>query len=86
MLRKIFRIGNSTVTSIPKEPLDYLRLQEGAEAPVELDRANHQIVIEPVKTFLTGAGVDEGFARQVDAFIEQYRSALESLARKCHIT
>ncbi len=82
MLRKIFKTGNSTVISIPKESLDYLHLQEGAEVSVELDREHHRIVIQPVKTTLSEAGVDEAFARQVDAFIEQYRPALEALAKK----
>lgn len=82
MLRKIFKTGNSTVVSLPKETLDYLQLEEGAEVSVELDRDNRRIVIQPVQMVLSESGVDEGFARQVNAFIEQYRPALEALAKK----
>jgi len=82
MLRKLFVTGNSTVVSLPKEFLELLRLQAGAEASVELDREHGRIVIQPVKTSLSVAGVDEEFAHQVDAFIQQYRTALESLAEK----
>lgn len=82
MLRKLFKTGNSTVVSLPKEILDYLHLEEGAEVSVELDRERRRIVIQPVQVSLTEAGVDEDFARQVDAFIERYRPALEALAKK----
>jgi virulence-associated protein VagC len=107
MSRKIFKTGNSLVVSLPKETLDYLRLQEGAEVSVELDRERRRIVIQPVQVSfdeptvpvpgryrglkdskgfrsnsLSKAGVDEDFARQVDTFIEQYRPALETLAKK----
>jgi len=82
MLRKIFKTGNSTVVSLPKETLDYLHLQEGADVSVELDRERRRIVIQPVQTALSEGGIDEGFARQVDAFIEQYCPALEALAKK----
>jgi putative addiction module antidote len=82
MLRKIFKTGNSAVISIPKETLDYLHLQEGSEVSVELDRERGQIVIRPLETSLAEVGVDEHFARQVEAFIEQYRPALEALAKQ----
>jgi antitoxin component of MazEF toxin-antitoxin module len=38
MLRKVFRTGNSVVVSLPREALDYLDIQEGAEVEVNLDR------------------------------------------------
>lgn len=82
MLRKIFKTGNSTVISIPKETLEYLNWQEGTEVSVELDRENHRVVIQPIPSALSDAGVDEAFAREVNAFIEQYRPALEALAKK----
>ena len=82
MLRKIFKTGNSTVISIPKETLDYLHLQEGSEVSVELDRERGRIVIRPLETSLAEVGVDEHFTHQVKAFIEQYRPALEALAKK----
>lgn len=80
MARKIFKTGNSMVISLPKDTLDSLGLFEGAEVSVELDRERRQIVISPVGTSLPG--VNEEFARQVAEFIEQYRPALEALAKR----
>ena len=80
MVRKVFRTGNSIVVSLPKDALDFLRLAEGSEVTVELDRERRQVVITPVDTTLSG--VDETFARQVSDFIEQYRPALKALAKR----
>ena len=82
MKRKVFRTGNSLVVSLPKDALDYLGLVEGEEVEVDLDREQRQIVITPVEKPLAIAGVDESFARQVAEFIEQYRPALEALAKE----
>jgi antitoxin component of MazEF toxin-antitoxin module len=78
MHRKVFRTGNSTVISLPRESIDFLHLKEGMDVSVELDRENHRIVITPIELSL--AGLDEDFARQVAEFIDQYRPALEALA------
>ena len=78
MQRKVFRTGNSTVISLPREAIDFLHLKEGADVLVELDRENRRIVITPAELSL--AGVDEDFARQVAEFIDQYRPVLEALA------
>jgi putative addiction module antidote len=80
MIRKIFKTGNSTVVSLPKSTLDFLGLVEGSEIHLELDREARQIIITPVETDLPG--VDATFARQVADFIEQYRPALEALAKR----
>lgn len=82
MERKVFKTGNSLVVSLPKDALDYLGLVEGVEVAVDLDRDKRQIVITPVEKPSAIAGVDETFARQVAEFIEQYRPALEALAKK----
>jgi putative addiction module antidote len=79
MLRKLFKTGNSSVVSLPKEMLEQLGLSEGTDVSVELDRANGQIVIR--KAAASVAGVDEDFARQLNQFIDEYRPALEALAR-----
>lgn len=79
MVRKIFKTGNSMVVSLPRDSLDFLGLAEGAEVAVNLDQERRRIVITPVDTVLPG--VDETFARQVAEFIEQYRPALEALAK-----
>ena len=82
MHRKIFRTGNSVVVSLPKDTLDYLGLAEGADVSVDLDRQKRQIIVAPLEKPLAIAGIDEAFARQVTEFIEQYRPALEALARE----
>jgi putative addiction module antidote len=82
VLRKVFKTGNSIVVSLPKEILGFLELQEGAVVSVDLDREGHRILITPIETPLAGTGVDENFARQVAEFIDQYRPALEALAKK----
>jgi putative addiction module antidote len=80
MLRKIFRTGNSIVVSIPKDILDRLELSEGEDVSIELDNQHRKIVISPIEKPLV-VGVDETFAKQVDEFIQEYRSALEALAK-----
>jgi putative addiction module antidote len=81
MLRKVFRTGNSVVVSLPREALDYLNIQEGAEIEIELDRENRQMILKPLEMPLAILGVDEKFAHQVAEFIEQYRPALKELAK-----
>jgi antitoxin MazE len=81
MLRKIFKTGNSLVVSLPKEILEPLGISDGADVSVELNRANSEIVIRRASDNVV-PGVDAGFARQVSEFIEQYRPALEELAKK----
>ena len=78
MLRKVFKTGNSTVVSIPREMLENLGIEDGSEVSVELDLKTHQIIIQPAQRSL--AGVNEDFARQLTEFIEEYRPALEALA------
>lgn len=79
MLCKVFKTGNSVVVSLPEDVLEFLGIGEGSEVSVELDRERRQVVISPADTDLPGA--DEAFPQQVSAFIEQYRPALEFLAK-----
>jgi putative addiction module antidote len=81
MLRKVFRTGNSVVISLPREALEYLDIHEGAEVEIDLDRENRQMILKPLEMPLAISGVDEEFAHQVAEFIEQYRPALEELAK-----
>jgi putative addiction module antidote len=79
MNRKIFRTGNSLVISLPKEMLESLHVGEGEEVSVELNPTRNQIVISPAAR--AAEEVDAEFAKQVAEFIEEYRPALEALAR-----
>ena len=56
-------------------------MKDGESVNLELDREQHRIIITPVEKPITMAGVNEEFARQVDEFIQQYRTALNELAR-----
>jgi putative addiction module antidote len=79
MGRKIYRTGNSLVVTLPKDALNQLRMREGTEVDVQVNEEQGVLIISPVKGSLDG--VDEVFASQVDRFIEEYRVALEELAR-----
>lgn len=80
MSRKVFKTGNSTVVSLPKDVLDALQIHDGSQVDVFLDEPNQQIIIRPTEE-LPIAGVDVDFARQVSEFISLYRPALEELAK-----
>ncbi len=81
MVRRLFRTGNSIVISLPKEVLDSLGIKDGENVNLELDREQRRVIITPVEKPIVVAGVNEDFARQVDEFIQQYRPALEELAK-----
>ena len=81
MHRKVFKTGNSLVVSLPKDLLDSLGMQDGTDVSMELDRKNRQILIRPTELPLAG-DLSQEFARQVNEFIDQYRSALEALSKK----
>jgi len=81
MLRRLFKTGNSVVLSVPREMLDSLGLAEGENVSLELDRKQQRMIIKPVEQPLAVPGVDADFARQVNEFIEQYRPALDELAK-----
>ena len=79
MVRKIFKTGNSFVISLPRESLQLLGLQEGSEVNVAVDQDEGRIIIERALPLL--ADIDTAFAKQLDDFIQQYRPALEALAK-----
>jgi len=81
MQRRVFKTGNSLVVSLPKDLLELLGMSDGSDVSVELDRRNRQIVIRPIEETVV-AGLSEEFVRQVNEFIEQYRPALEALAKE----
>ena len=81
MLRKVFKTGNSVVVSLPKDALELLGISEGSDVYVDLDREKRQIVISQAEESLAVSGVDEEFSHQVAEFIDQYRPALEELAK-----
>jgi len=81
MIRKLFKTGNSIVLSLPKEVLESLGLSDGQNISLELDRDQRRIIITAAEKPIAIAGVDEDFAHPVNEFIDQYRPALEELAK-----
>ena len=65
---------------MPRDLLDLLNLEQGSEVVVELDRERGCLTITPVGFELEG--VDREFSRRIDAFVGQYRRAVEELAKK----
>jgi putative addiction module antidote len=79
MGRKIFKSGNSLVVALPREAIEMLGLHEGSELNVAVDEEEQRIILSPERVAVTD--IDATFARQLEEFIAQYRSALEALAK-----
>jgi len=79
MPRKIFRTGNSAVVSLPADVLEQVGLALGDSVAVTADPRLKRIIITPVEDSLPGVRPD--LLERVDRFIEQYRPALETLAK-----
>ncbi len=81
MQRKVFKTGNSTVISLPKDYLEFLGLEQGAAVDLQLDEAGRRMILTPIQPPTEVDSVDAEFAQQVADFISQYRPALEALAK-----
>ncbi len=81
MQRKVFKTGNSTVISLPKDYLEFLGLEQGAAVDLQLDEAGRRMILTPIQPSTEVDSVDAEFAQQVADFIAQYRPALEALAK-----
>ena len=81
MIRRLFKTGNSIVLSLPREILESMHLSDGQSISLELDREQRRIILTPVEKPVAIAGITEDFACQVNEFIDQYRPALEELAK-----
>ena len=81
MHRKVFKTGNSLVISLPKDAIEAMQISEGTVVSVYYDRVTSKLIVESVDTDQAVEGINEEFAQQVSEFIEQYRPALDELAR-----
>ncbi|CUS03794.2 conserved protein of unknown function [Candidatus Promineifilum breve] len=79
MIRKVFKVENNLVVSLPKETIDLLGLHEGSEIEVTVDTGARRILLSPAKANVVD--IDTEFARQLDEFIALYRPVLEALAK-----
>jgi len=78
MARKIFKSGNSVVVSLPADVLEAVGLEPGDEVTVTAERDSQRIVITP--SLLPGVRPD--LMQRIDRFIDEYRPALEKLAKE----
>ena len=76
--RKIFRSGNSLVVSLPKKALEILGASAGSEVVIKIDSENRRIYIQPAS--IASPDIDDNFEAHIDAFIDEFRTALDSLA------
>ncbi len=81
MIRRLVKTGTSIVLSLPTEVLVSLGIKDGESVNLELDREQRRLIVTPAEDPVMPTGVNEEFARQVDEFIQQYRPALDELAR-----
>lgn len=79
--KKIIKAGNSLIVSLPKDAIEQLGLREGTVVSVWVDRKTSKLIIEPVDPDQVVKGIDEEFAQQVSELIEEYRPALDELAK-----
>ena len=76
MAQKVIKIGKSTGVTIPREILEEMRLKAGDQVMVEYEKKRRSIRIKP------RIEIDEELLDWTDKFIEEYRPALEALAKK----
>ena len=79
MVSKLQQTEQGVMVLLPAEALASLGLTADTEVTVSVNAAQQQIVITPAHQ--PAPEVDEAFAHQVAAFINEYRPALEALAR-----
>ncbi|MBI2607807.1 MAG: AbrB/MazE/SpoVT family DNA-binding domain-containing protein [Candidatus Doudnabacteria bacterium] len=77
MTQKVLKVGSSAAVTIPKKSLEELGLKIGDHVSVQIDRKNQVVLIEP-----SNKKIDKKLLDWTGKFIEQYRPALEALAKK----
>lgn len=80
MIRKIVRSQESDVVALPADVFEQFGLSEGASIDLALSDDGRRVVVTPVQR--DSRAITPEFASRVDAFIEQYRPALEALAQR----
>ncbi len=79
MVTKLQRTEKGVMVLLTDDILAELGLETEAEVSITVRPEKGQIIITAADAMLPG--VDEEFARHVSDFIEQYRPALEALAK-----
>lgn len=76
MIHKILSVGDSAAVTIPKKALREIGLKIGDRVEVDFDFKAKKIHLVPVTP------VDKEVVKLTRNFIQRYRRALESLAKK----
>jgi len=79
MVTKLQKTEQGIVILLPEDVLESLGLTPDSEVSITVKPEQGQIIITPSAELLPG--IDEEFAQQVSDFIDQYRPALEALAK-----
>ena len=76
--QKLFKAGNSTVITVPKQILELLKIKEGDDVVLE---PNQDSVTLKRKAKNAG-GVDAKFMKMVDDFATEHEDVLKELAKR----
>lgn len=76
MAQKVLKVGKSAAVTIPKEILAEMKLKAGDQVTVEYDKKKRGLIIKP------SIEIDQELLDWTEKFIEEYRPALEALAKK----
>ena len=64
---------------LSQDAIEFPGAEEGSEVHAQCDWGENRVIIQPTSIIMKD--IDETFARQVNEFIDEYRSALEALAK-----
>ena len=76
MIQKVLKIGSSIGITIPKKTAQDLGISAGDAVEFTFNKGRKQFVVEPLAT------ADKEIMNWTKKFIEEYRPALEALAKK----
>lgn len=80
MERTIFEADDGLAVLLPQELLEALDLRRGSRVRVVLDPEHGGILVAPAEG--ADESADPAFDALIDEFIEEYRPALEALAKR----
>ena len=80
MTRKIIKIGDSHGITIPKDAMRQLSLKPGDKVVIEVDRKKQTVTVRRKEQ--NGMQPDKELVEWTDAFVEDYKDALNELAEK----
>ncbi len=77
MIQKVLKVGTSAAVTIPKKSLAELGLKIGDDVSITIDKKRRTVTVESQKI-----NVDAEVLEWTRRFIDQYRDALNALAKK----